>query len=92
MRRRSLLTVSDGQELYKVAPEQLPKAIARGLTCPVATSQTLVGNGEYLFEIPLEDIGTAEADGLHDLLVLDRTEWSQRFDADRKGTRLNSSH
>ena len=82
MNRRHLLTVTDGQKLYKVAPEQLPKAIARGLTCPVATSQTLVGNGEHLFEIPLEDIGTAEADGLHDLLALERTEWLQRFDAE----------
>ena len=35
MNRRHLVTVTDGKELYKVSPEQLPKAVARGLTCPV---------------------------------------------------------
>jgi len=75
---RQLITVSNGKELYKIAPEQLPQAVARGLSCPVASSQTLVGNGEYLFEIPLEDVQTAQADGLHDMLTRERIEWLQR--------------
>ena len=78
MNRRHLMTVTDGKDLYKVAPEQLPKAVAQGLTCPVASSQTLVGNGEYLFEVPIEDVETAAADGLQDLLVQERLEWLQR--------------
>lgn len=77
MAEKQLLTVTNGKELYKIAPEQLPLAAAQGLSCPVATAQTLVSNGEYLFEIPLEDVQTAEADGLHDLLARERVEWMQ---------------
>ena len=29
MNRRHLMTVTDGKDLYKVAPEQLPKAVAQ---------------------------------------------------------------
>ena len=54
MNERELLTVTNGQKLYKIVPEQLPQALAQGLSCPVASAQTLVGNGEYLFEIPVE--------------------------------------
>jgi hypothetical protein len=78
MNRRPLITVTNGKDLYKIAPDQLPKAVAQGLTCPVASSQTLVGNGEYLFEIPIADLETAKADGLEDLLVFERREWLQR--------------
>jgi hypothetical protein len=78
MDERSLITVTNGNELYKIASEQLPQAVAQGLSCPVASAQTLVGNGQYLFEIPVEDVQTAEADGLHDLLTRERAEWSQR--------------
>ena len=75
---RHLITVTNGRELYKIAPEQLPQAVARGLSCPVASAQTLVSNGECLFEIPVEDVETAKADGLHDLLARERAEWSER--------------
>jgi hypothetical protein len=97
MNRRHLVTVTDGKELYKVSPEQLPKAVARGLTCPVATSQTLVGNGEYLFEVPIDDVETAAADGLQDLLVQERLEWVQRCqgepaDSDDLQSNTPSSH
>ncbi|HBV62938.1 MAG TPA: hypothetical protein DEF45_07955 [Rhodopirellula sp.] len=78
MNERQLITVTNGQKLYKIAPEQLPQALARGLSCPVASAQTLVGNGEYLFEIPVEDVQTANSDGFHDLLTRERVEWSQR--------------
>ncbi len=78
MDRRFLITVTNGTELYKISSDQLPLAMAQGLSCPVTTAQTLVGNGQYLFEIPVEDVLTAKADGFHDLLTRERFEWSQR--------------
>jgi len=78
MSTRERVTVTDGLEVFRIAPERLSDATARGLSHPVACSQTLVGNGEYLFEIPLEDAETAQADGLQDLLVRERTQWFKR--------------
>ncbi len=78
MNERPLITVTNGQKLYRISPDQLPQAVAQGLSCPVASAQTLVGNGEYLFEIPVEDVQTANADGLHDLLTREHVAWSQR--------------
>ena len=78
MNERQFITVTNGEKLYKIAPEQLPQAVAQGLSCPVASAQTLIGNGEYLFEIPVEDVQTANSDGFHDLLTRERVEWSQR--------------
>ena len=75
---RLLITVTNGTDLYKIDAEQLPEALAQGLSCPVASAKTLVGNGQHLFEIPLEDLQTAKDDGLHDLLRRERFEWSQR--------------
>ena len=69
MNERQFITVTNGEKLYKIAPEQLPQALAQGLSCPVASAQTLIGNGEYLFEIPVEDVQTANSDGFHDFLA-----------------------
>ena len=78
MSMRQTVTVTDGLEVFRIAPERLSEATARGLSHPVACSQTLVGNGEYVFEIPLEDAKTAQTDGLRDLLVQERTAWLQQ--------------
>ena len=49
MNERQFITVTNGEKLYKIAPEQLPQALAQGLSCPVASAQNLIGYGEYLF-------------------------------------------
>ena len=77
MSQKLLITVTDGKELYRVPAEQLPEVVARGLVCPVASSETLVGNGEYLFQVPVEDVEAAAADGLEDLLTSERVQWAR---------------
>lgn len=71
MNERSI-TVSDGENFYRIPVSDLPDASADGFYVPGLHGLTIVTNGEELFEIPLADAAEAEADGFRDMLVSER--------------------
>ena len=67
------ITVSDGNEFFRVPTEDVEAAIADGFYRPGDRGLTIVSDGHELFEIPLEDLSGAQQDGFRDLLADERT-------------------
>ena len=66
------VTVSNGQEFYRIESTDLPRAEHDGFYRPMQRGLTIVGNQNHLFEIPLSDLDAAKADGYLDLLECER--------------------
>ena len=68
----SLITVSNGQEFFRIELGDLASALQDGFYRPLERGLTIVGNAQHLFEIPLTDVDAAKADGYQDLLEVER--------------------
>ena len=68
----STITVSNGQEFYRIPVTDLAEAKQDGFYVPAEKQRTIVSDGTELFEVPLSDVAEAEADGFHDILVGER--------------------
>ena len=68
----STITVSNGQEFYRIPVTDLAEAKQDGFYVPAEKQRTIVSDGTELFEVPLSDVAEAEADGFHDFLVGER--------------------
>ena len=68
----NIVTVSNGQEFYRIAASDLSSAIRDGFYRPIERGLTIVGDGTLLFEIPVSDLPRARADGYRDLLADER--------------------
>ena len=68
----STVTVSNGEEFFRISPVDLDSATADGFYRPIQRGLTIVGNSEHLFEIPLSDVNAAKSDGYRDLLERER--------------------
>lgn len=78
------VTVSNGREFFRIEQADLADAMKDGFYRPFDHGQTIVGNGEYLFEVPIADVEAAEGDGLRELLAKERDGWArERGQADR---------
>ncbi|MGI9470449.1 MAG: VWA domain-containing protein [Rubripirellula sp.] len=73
-----LVTVSNGDEFFRIDPGDLDDANADGFHRPFEQGQTIVGNEQYLFEIPLSEVDSAQTDGLREVLGAERRQWSRR--------------
>jgi len=69
----SMITVSNGQEFYRIPAVDLDEARQDGFYVPAEEGRTIVSDGTELFEVPLADAAEAEADGFRDLLVGERS-------------------
>ena len=68
----SKITVSNGQEFYRIPTSDLDEARQDGFYVPAEEGRTIVSDGGELFEVPLTDVAEAERDGFRDLLVSER--------------------
>ena len=68
----SRITVSNGQEFYRIPTSDLNEARQDGFYVPAEEGRTIVSDGSELFEVPLADVAEAERDGFRDLLVSER--------------------
>ena len=66
------VTISNGEEFYRIDPTDLTSAEADGFYRPIQHGLTIVGNREHLFEIPISDVAAAKAGGYRDLLESER--------------------
>ena len=80
-----LVTVSNGEEFFRIDSQDLDDALADGFHRPFEQGQTIVGNERYLFEIPLSDVKTAAGDGLQEVLVAERRHWNRQQRIDGSG-------
>lgn len=81
----STITVSNGHEFVQIDSADLPAAIQDGFYRPFDRGQTIVGNGQMLFEIPIADVDSAKADGLRDVLAGERKEWNRNAKTNANG-------
>ncbi|MFP6703946.1 MAG: hypothetical protein VB861_19515, partial [Planctomycetaceae bacterium] len=68
----SKITVSNGEEFYRIPTSDLDEARQDGFYVPAEEGRTIVSDGGELFEVPLADVAEAERDGFRDLLVSER--------------------
>ncbi|HAB14644.1 MAG TPA: hypothetical protein DCE47_23415 [Planctomycetaceae bacterium] len=68
----STITVSNGQEFYRIPVTDLDEAKQDGFYVPAEMQRTIVSDGTELFEVPLTDVAEAQRDGFHDILVGER--------------------
>ena len=68
----SKITVSNGQEFYRIPTSDLDEARQDGFYVPGEEGRTIVSDGGELFEVPLADVAEAERDGFRDVLVSER--------------------
>lgn len=66
------ITVSDGEDFFRIPLSDLPEAAADGFYVPALRGRTIVTDGEELFEIPDEDLAEAQEDGFRDALAAER--------------------
>ena len=66
------ITVSDGEDFFRIPLSDLAEAAAEGFYVPALAGRTIVTNGDEMFEIPSEDLAEAQADGFRDALVAER--------------------
>lgn len=66
------ITVSDGEDFFRIPLSDLPEAAADGFYVPALRNRTIVTDGEEMFEIPNEDLDEAQADGFRDALKSER--------------------
>lgn len=66
------ITVSDGEDFFRIPLTDLEEACADGFYVPALSERTIVSDGEQLFEIPCEDLAEAQADGFWDLMAAER--------------------
>ena len=67
-----LITVSDGEDFFKIPLDDLAEASADGFYVPAFEKSTIVSNGEEMFEIPISDLAEAMEEGYRDTLVGER--------------------
>ena len=67
-----LITVSDGEDFFKIPIDDLAEASADGFYVPAFQKSTIVSNGDEMFEIPVSDLAEAEAEGYRDTLIAER--------------------
>ncbi len=67
-----MITVSNGDQFRHVTAEELPQAIDDGFYQPAEFGLTIVGNGDYQFEVPITDVEAAKSSGLDDWLANER--------------------
>ena len=63
------ITVSDGEDFFRIPVSDLEEAVADGFYVPAFNDRTIVSDGEDMFEIPLEDLAEAQEDGFRDALL-----------------------
>jgi len=68
----SMITVSNGQEFYRIPVTDLDEAKQDGFYVPAEVQRTIVSDGTELFEVPLADVAEAQRDGFRDILVGER--------------------
>ena len=68
----TLITVSDGEDFFRIPLSDLAEASADGFYVPAFREMTIVSNGEEVFEIPLADVPEAADEGYRDTLVSER--------------------
>lgn len=66
------ITVSNGQDFYRIPLSDLGEASADGFYVPAVQQLTIVSDGSELFEIPLDDLEEAQEDGFRDVLEKER--------------------
>ena len=66
---QSTITVSDGENFFRIPLSDLPEAAADGFYVPALAGRTIVTDGEEMFEIAVEDLAEAQADGFRDALA-----------------------
>lgn len=66
------ITVSNGNEFYRIPLSDLEDAIGDGFYVPSDRSLTIVSDGTEIFEIPIQDVAEAEQDGFQDVLRKER--------------------
>jgi hypothetical protein len=66
---QSTITVSDGENFFRIPLSDLPEAAADGFYVPALAGRTIVTDGEEMFEIVVEDLAEAQADGFRDALA-----------------------
>ena len=67
-----IITVSNGQEFYRIPVTDLDEARHDGFYVPGEKDRTIVSDGSEVFEVPLPDVPEAEKDGFRDLLASER--------------------
>ena len=72
-----LVTVSNGEEFFRIDPSDLDAAKADGFHRPLDQGQTIVGNDQFLFEVPLSEVESARGDGLQEVLIQERRDWNR---------------
>ena len=63
-----MITVSTGQEFYRIPVTDLDEAKRAGFYVPAEVQRTIVSDGTELFEVPLADVAEAQRDGVRDIL------------------------
>ena len=71
------ITISNGEEFYRIEPSDLSSAEQDGFYRPLQRGLTIVGNREHLFEIPISNVPAAAASGYRDLLEKERQPYEQ---------------
>ncbi len=66
------ITVSNGDDFFRIPLSDLEEACADGFYVPALNNRTIVSDGADLFEIPLADLPEAQADGFCDLMLAER--------------------
>lgn len=66
------ITVSDGEDFYRIPLDDLTEAYEDGFYVPALNNRTIVSDGVELFEIPLSDLAEAAEDGFRDALTNER--------------------
>ncbi len=73
-----MVTISNGEEFYRIPLEDLADAKSDGFYVPNDRDMTIVSDGQELFEVPLVDVAEAEADGFKDMLKQERAARSRK--------------
>ncbi|MEZ6124033.1 MAG: Hsp70 family protein [Planctomycetaceae bacterium] len=69
-----MITVSNGEDFFRIPLADLPEASADGFYVPSLNGRAIVTDGTEIFEIPAEDLPEAEADGFRDALIKEQPE------------------
>ena len=66
------ITVSNGRQFRQIPLADLADAVQNGFYRPLDRGQTIVGNDEFQFEIPIVNLPNAVEDGFRDLLAAEQ--------------------
>jgi len=74
---KDMITVSNGRYCKKIDVAELGKAREDGFDRPFERGYTIVGNGRWIFEVPIAEVEGSASSELLELVESERREWLQ---------------